>query len=386
MTKKPNPMLLDYHGRHYCLNCDWLSFSAKINPNASVTPRDGYRIEKLTGTNVFKERFILYDKTGSKVMTACCNPYSSAIPDTIASLQVANAWLYNADGNRLNDLIGCFKDASFNGLSRLDICLDFNPTESEFGTIRKLASGAQYVGGKSEGAIWWHEEHYNGKSFRMPHCLNWGSPKSVVKWKLYNKSLEIDAAHPERCLKPWILDEWACHLEDTTKVWRLEVSITDVNQLAFCNQRLSFMSAFDSQMLAFIFSTLKGKSFVVRKNQGKRNGHKNEDQRVPFVPFVFDAIEIRKANPMSEREPLDEMRQLARNLVLHLTDTHVLLDTFRYQSIRELLFDMASNAQVMAYLDWMCDGSFSNFIAEADAMVGEGFIDRSEESPEVSNS
>lgn len=372
-------MLLILEKRPLCVNCDWLSFSVRVDVYSPVTAPQGMRVESLCGTNIFRERYILYDASGAKVLTFCCNPFSPAIPDVIGSVQIANPFLYNPNSGWLESLLPNLKRATFNGLSRWDICCDFVPTDAEFKTVRKLTEGSQYVSAKSAGSIFWHSETYKEHDVRMAHCLSWGSPSSSVKVKLYNKSLEIDAIHRERCTKPYILEEWEYHLPDITKVWRLEFSITDCNQIAFDGRRLLFSDAFDSNVLCRVFAELKRKSFVVRMNQGKRKGHKNEDTIVNFLPFNLEGIKSRPAMAMTERQPLTEQRQLARHLLLHMQDKSVMMDTFRYQSIRNLLFDLAENPIVLGYLDSICEGSFSQFIERNDAMIGDGVFDMTNE-------
>lgn len=357
------------------VNCDWLSLSVKINPKSSVSAPSGYRYEKLVGTNVYKSRYILYNQSGAKIMTFCCEPYSSVIPDDIATCQVANPFLYSPDVPLLESLIHSFFEGYFHGVSRWDVCCDFVPTDGEFKTIRKLTSGAQYVSGKSEGSIFWHSEKYKEREVRMAHCLSWGAPTSSLKVKLYNKSLEIDAAHPDRCSKPYILDEWRGFLPCVDKVWRLEFSWTDVNQLAMDDRRLSFGDCFDSDILVRFFSEVKMKRFVVRMNQGRRNGHRNDDEIVPFLPFYPDGCKIRKALPMSERTALDEERAFARHLRMHMEDVSVLCDAMKYASVRSLLCDLAANPIVCSYLDSMCDGSFAMWLERQDARVGDGLFD-----------
>ena len=370
-------MLLTLNERNLCINCDWLSFSVKIDPMGDVIAPKGYRFDKFCGTNVFKERWILSDKSGNKIMTFCCNPFSSALKDDIATCQIANQYLYNPNPERLESLLSYFKKAKFNGLSRWDVCCDFNPTDAEYKTIRKLTEGSQYVSGKSEGSIFWHSEKYGEKEFRMAHCMSWGSKSSFLKIKLYNKSLEINAANKELCSKPYIREEWENHLENINNVWRLEFSLTDVNQFGIDGRRLLFSDSLSSDILCRFFSEVKAKRFIVRKNQGRRKGHKNEDEIVPFLPFCLENLTIHKAKPISERSPLDEERALARHLWVHLQDMNVLCDETRYTSIRTLLCELAENPIISGYLDTMCNGSFCKWLDETDNYRGMGVFDLS---------
>lgn len=368
-------MLLSYFERPLCVNCDWLSFSVKFDPMGVISLPSGLRAEKLNGTNVFRERWIIYNQSGAKMMTICCNPYSPVLRDDIASCQIANPWLYNPDVEFLASVFHGFKNAVFHGLSRWDVCCDFCPTDAEYKTIRKLTSGGQYVSGKSEGSLFWHSERYGNKDYRMAHCMSWGRATSALKIKLYNKSLEINATNRELCSKPYILDEWEHNLPDISKVWRLEFSWTDVNQLAIDDRRLGFEDALSSDILVRFFSEVKAKRFIIRMNQGRREGHKNNDEIVPFLPFDMDKVTIRRADPISCREPLDEQRALARHIWMHLSDRYVLCDDDRYNTMRNILCDMASDAAICGYLDSLCNGSFASWILRLDDNRGLGIFD-----------
>lgn len=365
-------MYLQMYSRPLVVNCDWLSFSVKIDLNSQVVAPSGYRYEKLAGTNVYKDRYILYDKAGNKVMTFCCNPYSSVIPDNIATCQIANPFLYDPDVDKLVRLVHTFFNGYFNGVSRYDVCCDFCPSDSEFKTIRKLTSGAQYVSGKSEGSIFWHSESYKDRDVRMAHCLSWGSAASALKIKLYNKSMEIHADDIIMCEKPYILKQWMDFLQDVNKVWRLEFSWTDVNQLAIDGHRLSFEDCLSSDIMCRFFSEVKAKRFIIRMNQGRRGGHKNLDEIVPFLPFKIEGAKIRRANPMTAREPLSEERALARHLWMHMADRAVLCEPDRYHQLRAILIDMATSSDIWAYLDSLCDGSFMLWLKTMDESVGSG--------------
>lgn len=353
-------MLLTYLDRPLAVNCDWLSYSVRIKPNAIVVNPPEHHFELVGDTNVYKERWVLYDKCGAKVMTLCAKPKSSLIKEDIATCQIANPWLYNPDPMYWESLIGSFYGATYNGLSRWDVCLDFNPTDAEFKTIRKLLDGSQYVQAKSEGDIYWHTENYKGVEFRQPHCFHWGSPQSMLRVKLYNKSREINATNVALCTKPYILAEWDGHL-DTTSVWRLEFSLCDVNQFNIDGHRMSLADAVNADIMCRFMSMCKNKRFVVRMNQGRRQGHKNEDEIVPFLPFEIGNIKFSKALALSSREPLDEMKAMARQLMIHIADPSVRYDAFRLQSMSALLLNYAETPEVLYYLNHLAGGSFINW-------------------------
>lgn len=355
-------MLITYLSRPLCINCDWLSLSIKIDKYASVTAPKGYRIDTLQGNNIFKERYILYNADGYKIATFLCAPYSPVIPEDIGTLQFSNPFLYNPDPNYLENLIKCFKRGIFNGISRYDVACDFVPTDAEFKTIRKLMDGSQYVSGKSEGSVFWHTEVFNDKPYRMPHCLSYGAPTSQLKVKLYNKSLEINAVDRANCSKPYILDEWLYHLPCVDRVWRLEFSLCDTNQVSFNGCRLDINNALSWFTLSTFFSICKNKRFIVRKNQGRQQGHKNNDEIIPFLPFKVEGLKLAPAKPLSERSPLDEQRALARQIVLHIQDESVVANETRFCYMKGLLEDLMQIPYVANYVTSLIDTNYNDFI------------------------
>lgn len=362
--------------RPYVLNCDWFSFSFSFNPKGEIVPPNGYKWVSYPGTNIFRKRYILYNSEGAKMLTICCDPYSPILKPDVGSAQIANPWLYRSETEFFRLALDGFKGGRFNGCSRLDIALDFHPTDSEFATIRKLTSGAYYVSGKSEGSLFWHTEKYNDKEYRMAHCLSWGSKSSMLNTKLYNKSLEIHADNPAYCTKPYIVDQWRGWLPDIRNVWRLEFSIMDVNQYVFGGEKYKMGDALDGNLLIHTYSTLKNKRFTIRKNQGRRHGHRNEDEIVDdFVWLDFGGLTIAKSDPSCTHAPLDDMRAMARQLHRHLTDTCVLMDDWRYVSMRDMLIDYAQNPAVLAYLDHISGCSFATWLGNVENMRMSGAMD-----------
>lgn len=361
------------YNRPLCTNCDWLQGSFRFDETKGLTPPKGWQFVALPGTNVFKERYYLIDSDGNKVLTICAVPHSRLLPHDVGTFQVSNPYLYNAPRDKFADWLHCFRCGCFNGVSRWDVCTDFCPTPAEYKTIRNLASGAQYVSGKSEGSIFWHADTYKGRDVRQPHCLSWGSPTSALKFKLYNKSREIGFGTPI-VSKPYIVDEWSHHLPDLHNVWRLEFSMTSVNQYAINGRRLGLEEAVTPLFYVSFFSEIKAKRFTVRMNQGRQHGHKNDDTIVPFLRYDMEGCELRKATPFAERSALDDERQVVRRLWFALNTPCVYTDQERYYSLRSTICSMAANPYILAYLDNLVDGSFVDALNKLDISRDEDIV------------
>lgn len=355
-------------GRPIVTNCDWLSGSFKFDPLAAIEPPKGYKYVALDGTSVFRERYYLLDSEGNKVLTLCCKPYSKVIPEDVGTYQIANPYLYNPPIDKFAAWLNSFRRGYHNGVTRWDVCTDFCPTDRELKTIRALASGAQYVSGKKQGSLYWHSDTYNGKEVRAAHCMSWGSPTSAIKSKLYHKSREIGVDTPALCTKPYIVDEWSGHLPDINNVWRLEFSFNSVNQFSINNRRLSLEDALTPLYYVSAFAEIKRKSFVVRMNQGKREGHKNLDAIVPFLPYDLEGCVIKKIQYGSDRSTLDDERAVVRRLWFALQSPSVLYDDDRYVSVRNTIYSYAADPRILGYLDHICDGAFLAELQRLDDM------------------
>ena len=110
----------------YCINCDWLAFSVKLNEREpELQCPEGYRLELLQGNNIYKNRFVLYDADGRKCLTALWSPYSSVLDATIMTVQAANWMLYSVSASYIMDLLLQIVDCEFNSVGRVDIFCDF---------------------------------------------------------------------------------------------------------------------------------------------------------------------------------------------------------------------------------------------------------------------
>ena len=304
-------------------NCDWFSFSVLLSDDEpTVCCPDGFRVELYPGNNIYKNRLMLFDEVGEKYLTVLWSPYSSLLDKHISSVQFANHWLYEVGGiQKCMSLLHQIFECQFNSISRVDLCCDFQPSDSQMAVIRQLQFGDCYVQGKSEGSIFWHSSYFKDRLQQNAHCLSWGSKSSEIKVKLYNKSREQGMELPTSLAeKPWIVDEWREAEFDVTKVWRLEFSIMSISQLRFDDEPLS-LSMFTSWIWRVrTFVTLYSSRFIIRENRFGRKGHKNADPIVSFLRMPERLLGMRWKKYTAAEDKLPVITLIRKLLVLAESD------------------------------------------------------------------
>lgn len=312
--------------------CDWFSFSFRGSCKPALLPVD-FQEELLSGTNIFAHRAIYWYR-GSKVITVMGKPKSKVLRSDMVLVEVANRWLYDHCelSNIMNVMFPWFR---VNNMSRIDICADFECNANTMETIQRIASGECYVSGKKTGAVWYDE----GKS-RVPFCLNFGSIKSEVKWKLYNKTKEI-AANTNHCEKPWIRAFWLSNGLDVSNVWRLEVSYHGER---FGDDNLSRVGVFDMQnesILRVVFAEFYKYRFVVRERGHTR---KINDKVVPFLSI-----------PEVEEGYISRQRQLVRGRYDDSHDGRILVDRLCRSYVEGNTLDDDTKTSIRVLICDICD-------------------------------
>lgn len=349
-------ILENLHGEKYCYACDWLQYSVLLQDDSpELLCPDNFRLEIMQGNSIFKHRAILWNDVGVKFLTLLWSPYSSLLNPRIMTVQLANQHLYNGGIYQSLSLVQAIVDCEFNSLGRVDVCCDFEVKGQRLDVLKSLASGSAYVQGKSEGSQWWHSA--KSKALQT-HCLSWGSAKSEIKVKCYNKSREqgvLDGSgEPE---KPWIVERWRDAGFDISDVWRLEFSLHSVGQLRWQGRPMSLVDVDDDYFLARVFGDMYARRFVVRRNQGGRGGHKNTDAIVPFLslPDVPDA-RLRWQGVVKPLANPDAIVTL-RKLVSLMSSPSVVSNATIFDSY----YDCVSNLIRLNHLDgyflshWGCD-------------------------------
>lgn len=347
-------MFFNYKESKFCVNCDWLSFSVHLRePEPEIICPDGLRIELCQGNNVFEHRAMVFLQNGAKYVTLLWKPYSKVLPTNLMTVQVANEFLYFAGQgikwafDDLQKIVNC----TFNAVSRLDICVDFESTAPRLEFLKHLNSGHYYVQAKSEGSTWWHEVNSADYKHKQLHCLTWGSPKSEIKVKIYHKSREqgiLNNANtqPE---KPWIIEEWKAAGMDIRNVWRLEFSLQGAGQLRYKGEPIKLENVQEEYWLLDVLCEMYDKRFVTRINQGRRNGHKNNDTRVWLFHLPPRAAGLKWADPKGKDYEVPASITLLRSLMRQVDNPVVMANRPTFEEYAYLIIHLVEAHKLDAY-------------------------------------
>ena len=292
------------------VSCDWFSFSVLL-PLSDEEKRDGaqlrcppsYTLTEFAGTNIYKRRYILYNEFGEKSLTLLLEPYSvKVIKSNSMFVEIANRLLYR-DFSFVLDLVQQVHEFSFQSLSRFDVACDFNPSVSQWQVIEWLQDGQAYVTGKREGSMFYDYviPVNGGLQKRVARCLAWGSKASNIRWKLYNKTLEIteiDSKGQQFCNKPYIRDMWIANGLDPSNVWRLEVSITGSSSYQWRGEKCDW-KAHDPEYYTPFFWDIYALRFIIRANQGHKNRGHDEVLQFLNIPTTGH-YRLRAVDPRGE--------------------------------------------------------------------------------------
>ena len=231
-----------------CVNLDWLEVHAMEPPadphDANYFRRAGLTVvERDYGTRVYREMFTVNDTRGNPFVEVRRNPYSTGYGGVHAEeechLRLVNAACYFDDAAaRLQQFMDAYH-YTFNRISRVDICMDFERFDEGDDPAAFLARYLRQVYSKiNQGNITAHgADRWNGQLW---NSVSWGSPTSAIGTKFYNKTQELYDQATGTYRKPHIRYAWLkCGLIDdfhkvlkkrddgwyTPQIWRVEFSI-----------------------------------------------------------------------------------------------------------------------------------------------------------------
>lgn len=329
-------MILEYKNKSYSVNVDWLSFSVQLRYDArtiTLSPPDGMTIEECTPTKVYDKRCIVNDTNGQKFFTCLWCPRNTMISSQLMLVEVANEYLYNDSMSLVYVVLKSMVECDFNNPSRLDLCCDFENGWKENIIIKGLFNGNYYVADKHEGLGWWH-------GARDPHMLSFGNKNSQFKWKLYNKSRELNVK-PEKTEydKPYIVEEWLDAGLNIYNVWRLEISMTGVSKFKMYERPIDANDIFDMPTMICLFFEQVERRFIIRKNE--HHTRKSRDKIVELLPIKLDHVNLMPKDP-TERNVYAGVTEF-NNLVKQIKTSSILrLDTVcmeRYIDIANIIVD-----------------------------------------------
>ncbi len=318
------------------VNVDWFAISVKFADgwkNRPFSLPSGWGALQMSPTAVWAQRWYIMDNEGNKVATFLADPRSSRIDCRCAMVEIANRWLYYDDFLGISDIVLQSQPVATSGVSRVDLCCDFEMDKSKWGVFKRLATGKAYVKALRSGVVWWKQMDGG----RVPHQLSWGGFDSAVHWKVYWKWLELSEGG-EESMKPYIVDQWRAQGLSEKQTWRCEVSLTQCNRFrdVDTDRKVAVFDWYNDR--ARYWQGLYADKFVVRQNQGHKD--KRNDTQVKFLDVEGDKV-IKYALPSSLREASDPERRLVVKLWYELmqgdTKCNQQLVSYLQRSIKELL-------------------------------------------------
>ena len=215
----------------YVLSIDWLSvYGVYDGVGNTWTPVDdtmfAYKRENF-GTrcfSVFHRVRIINDEGGwDEFAEVQSVPYSSILPPYAMIIRFVNRVLYMPNFWELVERFLTANHIDLRGISRIDICADFN----QFATIDPKALIEGFAAkkyrhiGRGIGSLGFNHGVVNGEYGVNYTGLTFGTQSSDAHVDLYNKTFELLTQGD----KPWIKERWKQVGLDIKYVWRLEVSI-----------------------------------------------------------------------------------------------------------------------------------------------------------------
>lgn len=262
----------------YALSIDWLSvYCIFAGVGDTWTPVESsefsYKMEDF-GTRCFS-RFhrvrIANEEGGTDEFAEVQSvPYSSILPPYAIIMRFVNRILYAPNFWELASRFFTLNQIEYRGISRVDICADFN----NFATMhpRTLIEGfaaktLRHIG-RGVGALYF-DHRVVQKEYGVNYTgLSFGTHSSDARVYLYNKSFELATQGD----KPWIRERWKRVGLDIREVWRLEVSIKSQG-LKFKDKEtksevhINTDRVFNAPELDKIYHTFINKLFAFVKNR-----------------------------------------------------------------------------------------------------------------------
>lgn len=230
-----------------CVNIDWLEVYC-MEPMFEPRNADFFRnrgwvvVERDYGTPMYHEMFTLEDNKGFALLEVRRNPKSNKLNGGIFEPNGCHVRLCNRTCyfERCAELLNDFlldNGFTFQRISRIDVCLDFKKFDSHDMPAKFLQ---RYLEGKFSkiNQTRWAGRGEDRWDRRDCNSISWGQPKSMIRTRFYNKSLELSEVKD----KPYIRQAWfAAGLVDNPitceqhnadgstykpDIWRLEFQIS----------------------------------------------------------------------------------------------------------------------------------------------------------------
>lgn len=373
-----------------CVNIDWLEVYA-LEPlseprNADYFRNAGWNVsERDYGTPMYNEMFTLADEFGYSIFEVRRSPKSRQDLGGLFDINGCHIRLSNRACyfDRCAEMLQNFllqHGYVFSRISRMDVCLDFKRFDSgdypqQF--VRRFMEGKFSKINQCEltahGSDQW--------AGRVWNSLSWGHKKSMIKTRLYCKSLELAEVKD----KPYIRQAWFLsglvdnpinctqHNPDGSiykpDIWRLEFQISssvkrwfvihpDGDEKKYYSIRHVLDRYFTREQLITLFDSLQRHYFHFKHY----DSHQRKDRCKDKVLFNFrenDTIyKIERANVASTNVPGYSDKVLLKRLIQY-RDQHqfdsslreaanIIIDTLQTQAMRFSTATPYSNDQLRA--------------------------------------
>ena len=330
-----------------CVNIDWLNVSF-LEPLGHSRSADYFRmqgwevVERAYGTPVFRSMFILR-QGGLDLYEIRRDPYSKKgeggiMNPRLCQIRLSNRSCYAEDPVMHLRKFAISYQYEYQGISRVDICLDFTAFDSSVvpedfismymrGEISKLNQCNIACHGK---------DRWLGRCF---NSLKWGSEHSLITTKLYNKSLELRESHD----KPYIRDAWMdSQLDASRDVWRVEFSIKAESRHIISSDghlmEISLTAIDTREKLLFIFFSLAMRYFHFKRVEYIGDRPKRKDRCADFDTFIYasDIVPYRPIHISTTQIP-DRVDQMLWKRLCRYRDDAIWENGKDYDAIQKVL-------------------------------------------------
>lgn len=338
------------------ISLDWLSFSYKLALSLEEFSKriiewrtiEGYSFEFLAGTKVFENRLVVRDAKGIKKMTLLYFPKSNIIDQSLCLVEMANSTLYCDEWKRLFLSVQQMHAGNYNSPSRIDIACDFDEIGKEVANL--FNSEEIYVQRKKEGSAFYDFKEIEGRVCRVIRQFSFGSKTSKLKWKLYNKSLELRESH-----KSYIQKHWRDNQLNLSKdIWRLEVSMVRCSSFEILdnyeNNLISLSCLVNGESYLRVFPYLYCNNFVVRKNEGRANNKNNPNSIYNFLELSADDFVFSVRNCGCISHPDTELFIAFNHLVSDFQKSCIKFNLDLAEKTYSLICDMLVSYNLQEYL------------------------------------
>lgn len=367
-------MIVKNRAAVWCINCDWLSFSGQMvlaDKESLIAPEiscpDGYRLELLGGTNVYRYRAILYNHKGKKVLTALWSPKSKNFNQRLITFEIANFWLYSNNLWKVVELTYKIHNYTFLCPTRYDIAVDFELNARQRKILTWLYTNKAYVARKEEGSTWWHKE----LDEPYPHQFNYGSKKSDFKWKLYNKSKELNVSS-KKPDKPYIWHEWDAAGMVITNVWRLEISVTKFSGIEVNGFKVELESLISSAFMMQFYGEMLKSRFVIRKKEC--HTRKSNDKELDLLRWPIDGLTVRTRQSKGGKIEPRATTQMMK-LCEVLESPIAAMDMTLFNQVTNALVVLVAKYHLHKYFEMVKGMSMNSFISMLRNSAGSGIVD-----------